>query len=140
MVQQPSPARGVRGIPRPLPVLRPLHRGPHRARRPPLGPQRALDLACGTGIVARRVAPRVAPGGSVAGLDVSPAMLAVARARAAAEGVEVTWDEGNATSLPYGDGAFDLALCQQGLQFFPDQPAALRELHRVPPPPAGGRS
>ena len=53
-------------------------------------------------------------------------------------GVEVTWDEGNATSLPYGDGAFDLALCQQGLQFFPDQPAALRELHRVLAP--GGRA
>jgi SAM-dependent methyltransferase len=96
-----------------------------------------LDLACGTGIVARLVAPRVAPDGSVAGLDVSPAMLAVARVRAAAEGVSVTWDEGSATTLPYEDGAFDLALCQQGLQFFPDQPAALRELYRVLAP--GGR-
>lgn len=107
------------------------------ARAAPQPGERVLDLACGTGIVARLVAPRVAPDGRVTGLDVSPAMLAVARARATPQGASVTWDEGSATTLPYGDGAFDLALCQQGLQFFPDRPVALRELHRVLAP--GGR-
>jgi SAM-dependent methyltransferase len=107
------------------------------ARAAPRPGERVLDLACGTGIVARLVAPRVAPVGTVVGLDVNPAMLAIARGRAAAEGAAVTWDEGSATTLPYGDGAFDLALCQQGLQFFPDQSAALSELHRTLAP--GGR-
>ena len=134
MVQQPSPAEVYEDF---------LVRYQFRpftedllARAAPRPGERVLDLACGTGIVARLVAPRVAPGGSVTGLDVSPAMLAVARARAATEGVASTWDEASATTLPYGDGAFDLALCQQGLQFFPDQPAALRELYRVLAPGA----
>src|SRR5215204_5763566 len=76
------------------------------ARRPG---ERVLDLACTTGGVARRAAAHIAPGGAVTGLDVSPAMLAVARARATVEGVAVTWDEGDAAALPYADGAFDLA-------------------------------
>jgi len=108
------------------------------ARAAPQPGERVLDLACATGGVARLVAPHVAPGGGVTGLDVSPAMLAVARARAAAEGVAVTWCCGDAVALPYADGAFDLAFCQQGLQFFPDKPAALRELRRALAP--GGRA
>ena len=108
------------------------------ARAAPRPGERMLDLACATGGVARLVAARDAPGGVVTGLDLSPAMLAVARARAAAEGVVVAWVRGDAAALPYADGAFDLALCQQGLQFFPDRPAALRELRRVLAP--GGRA
>lgn len=92
---------------------------------------RVLDLACATGIVARAVAPRVGDGGEVVGLDVSPDMLSVARRCATSEGVSVEWLEGPAEELPLPDGAFDLVLCQQGLQFFDDPSAALADAKRV---------
>ena len=90
-----------------------------------------LDVACGTGIVARRAADTVGAGGQVVGLDPSPAMLAVARSVSTAEGMAVEWREGTAEALPFPDGSFHLVLCQQGLQFFPDKPAALAEMCRV---------
>lgn len=90
-----------------------------------------LDLACATGIVARRVAPMVGDAGGVVGLDVSPEMLEVARERAGTEGVAIEWRVGDATELDLPDGAFDLVFCQQGIQFFPDPGAALREARRV---------
>jgi len=93
--------------------------------------ERALDVACGTGIVARTAARRLGSGGSVVGLDLSAPMLAVARSAATAEGVAIEWREGSALQLPLADGAFDVVFCQQGLQFFPDRPAALREMYRV---------
>lgn len=93
--------------------------------------ERVLDLACASGIVARNTAPAVGREGRVVGLDLSPEMLAVARERAAAEGVEVEWRQGDATDLDLPDDAFDLVLCQQGLQFFSDPAASLREAKRV---------
>jgi ubiquinone/menaquinone biosynthesis C-methylase UbiE len=98
---------------------------------------RVLDIACGTGIVARAAARRLGSCGNVIGLDLSAPMLAAARTAAAAEGVTVEWREGSAVKLPLPDGASDIVFCQQGLQFFPDRPAALREMHRVLMP--GGR-
>ncbi len=95
-----------------------------------------LDVACGTGIVARNVAPRVGEQGRVVALDISPDMLAVARALPEPAGAAIEWQEGNAVSLP--DGPFDLVLCQQGLQFFSDRAAAAREMRRVLRP--GGRA
>jgi SAM-dependent methyltransferase len=93
--------------------------------------ERVLDLACGTGIVARRVAARVGAGGQVVGLDLNPAMLAVARSEAQREGVSVEWHEGRLEALPFPEGHFDLVLCQQGLQFVPEKRQALAEMHRV---------
>jgi ubiquinone/menaquinone biosynthesis C-methylase UbiE len=93
--------------------------------------ERALDVACGTGSVARQVAPMVGAQGKVVALDVNQDMLAVARALPAPAGATIEWLEGNALSLDLSDDAFDLVLCQQGLQFFPDRPAALREMRRV---------
>src|SRR2546425_1024714 len=93
--------------------------------------ERVLDIACGTGIVARTAARRVGRRGSVVGLDTSAPMLEAARSAAAREGISVEWREGSAVKLPFLDGAFDLVLCQQGLQFFPDRPMALREMRRV---------
>ncbi len=107
-------------------------------RAAPRPGERALDVACGTGVVARQVAPLVGRAGRVVGLDRSPAMLAVARQLPAPEGALIAWREGDAAALPFADGEFDLALCQQGLQFVPDRAAAARELRRVLAP--GGRA
>jgi ubiquinone/menaquinone biosynthesis C-methylase UbiE len=89
--------------------------------------ERVLDVACGTGIVAREAALRVGPSGRVVGLDLNGSMLA----RARAHGSAVDWHEGNALALPFSDNAFDVVVCQQGLQFFPDTAAALSEARRV---------
>lgn len=93
--------------------------------------ERVLDVACATGIVARRTATMVGEEGTVVGLDLSPEMLAVARERAAAEGVSVEWREGDAEAMAFPDDAFDLILCQQGIQFFDDPTASVAEMRRV---------
>jgi ubiquinone/menaquinone biosynthesis C-methylase UbiE len=98
--------------------------------------ERVLDVACGTGVVARLAAQRVGSGGSVAGLDVNPTMLAVARS-ASSPGASIEWHEASAEAMPFPEAAFDVVLCQMGLQFVPDRPAALREMQRVLLP--GGR-
>lgn len=90
-----------------------------------------LDVACGTGIVARRIAPVVGAEGTVVGLDISPDMLDVARSAAGDAGLEIEWRQGAAEALPFPDGAFDLAVCQFALMFFEDRPAALAEMRRV---------
>ena len=59
--------------------------------------ERLLDVACGTGVVARQAAPRVAPGGRVCGIDLNSAMLDVARA---ASGPEIDWQQGDAAAMP----------------------------------------
>lgn len=105
----------------------------------PRSGERVLDVACGTGVVARLAAQRVGPTGVVVGLDLNPGMLAVAAASEAGPGrAPITWREASATSMPFPDSAFDIVYCQAGLQFFPDRPAALREMHRVLV--AGGRA
>jgi ubiquinone/menaquinone biosynthesis C-methylase UbiE len=92
---------------------------------------RVLDIACGTGIVARRIAGTVGPSGRVTGLDLSAAMIEVARATAEREGRAIDWHTGRAESLPFPDASFDLVTCQQGLQFTVDKPAAVAEMRRV---------
>ena len=89
---------------------------------------RVLDVACGTGIVARVATNRLSGTGHVVGVDVSAPMLAFAR------GVEpgIDWRQGDAGALPLHDAErFDVVLCQHGLQFFPDKPAAAREMRRA---------
>ena len=88
-----------------------------------------LDLACGTGVVARLAAKRVAPE-HVTGVDLNAGMLAVARS-VPNEGAPIRWMEGSALDLPLPSDCVDVVLCQLGLQFFPDQPKALREMRRV---------
>jgi SAM-dependent methyltransferase len=74
------------------------------------------------------------PGGRVAGLDLNAGMLATARACAQQEELEIEWRQGEASELPFADSSFDVVLCQQGLQFVTDKPAALREMRRVAAP------
>ena len=98
-----------------------------------------LDIACGPGTVARRVALRLGPEGRVTGCDLSPAMLEVAGGKAGMEGAApITYCQCPADELDVPDGAFDLVLCQQGLQFFPDRLGALAEMRRALKP--GGRA
>lgn len=92
-----------------------------------------LDIACGTGIVARLARQR-GHAGRLVGIDLNRAMLAVARAKSAT----VEWIEGSALDLPFDAKSFDVVLCQLGLQFFPDRPLALKEMVRVLKP--GGRA
>lgn len=89
--------------------------------------QSVLDVACGTGVVTRHVMDQVGPEGHVVGLDMNTNMLEMARRMAP----EIEWHEGNALDLPFSEQEFDAVVCQQGLQFFPDKPQALREMHRV---------
>jgi SAM-dependent methyltransferase len=89
--------------------------------------QTALDIACGTGVLAREAARRVAPGGKVIGLDRNDGMLTMARRMAP----EIEWREARAESLPFANDSFDAVLSQFGLMFFEDPIAALEEMWRV---------
>jgi ubiquinone/menaquinone biosynthesis C-methylase UbiE len=78
--------------------------------------------------MARVARQRLGETGYVVGVDISPDMLAVARAVEPA----IDWREGNASGLPLRDGEqFDVVVCQQGLQFFPDKPAAAAQMRRA---------
>ncbi len=99
-----------------------------------IGPgQDVLDVACGTGVLAREAARRVRPDGTVIGLDRNDGMLAVARRKAP----EIEWRQGRAEVLPFADGRFDAVVSQFGLMFFEDRVLALTEMWRVLKP--GGR-
>lgn len=100
--------------------------------------RRILDVACGTGIVARNAAALVGSGGRVVGLDTNEGMIRVARKCAIQEGrPKIEWYQNDVCHMPFSNGEFDIVVCQQGLQFFPDRKAALREMARVLVP--GGR-
>lgn len=88
---------------------------------------RVLDIACGTGVLAREAAIHAGETGFVAGLDAGAGMLAVAQQIAPS----IEWQLGTAESLPYEDGSFDAAISQFGLMFFQDRIKALREMLRI---------
>ena len=96
-----------------------------------------LDVACGTGVVARLAARHVGTSGRVTGLDLNPGMLAVARASLPVTEPVVEWREANVEAMPFPDATFDVVICQLGLQYFPNRHVAIREMHRVLAP--GGR-
>ena len=93
----------------------------------PRAEETVLDVACGTGVVARLAAKTRA---KVTGLDLNAGMLAVAHG-VTSEGAPIDWVEGSALDLPFPADRFDIVLCQLGLQFFPDQERALGEMRRV---------
>ena len=91
-----------------------------------------LDIATGPGTVARLAAARVGPKGRVVAIDIAQPMLDIAKGKEPlADAAAIEYLQSPATQLPAEAGAFDAVLCQQGLQFFPDRPAALKEMHRV---------
>jgi len=102
--------------------------------------ERVIDVACGTGIVARIAAAHVGPSGTVVGVDLNPGMLSVARSvalTASQSAAPLKWQKASADKLPFPSASFDVVYCQLGLQFFADRPAAVREMRRALG--AGGR-
>ena len=90
---------------------------------------RALDVAAGTGLVARKIAPSVQ---TVVAIDATPEMLAQGRQQAQTEGlVNITFDQGDAADLPYSDGSFHLVTCRIAMHHFADPKQQLREMVRV---------
>src|SRR5687767_10740152 len=101
-------------------------------RAAPARGARVLDLACGTGVVARAAAAYVGDTGEIVGVDRSEAMLAVAQASGAPSLRSlVSWRCAPAEDLPFADGSFDTIFCQQGVQFFLDLARGARECARV---------
>jgi ubiquinone/menaquinone biosynthesis C-methylase UbiE len=96
--------------------------------RIPAATGRVLEIACGTGRVTAHLRKRLA-GAEIIATDVNEDMLAVARQRLGETGVH--WQAADAQELPFGEGYFDVVVCQFGLMFVPDRPKALLEAYRV---------
>jgi ubiquinone/menaquinone biosynthesis C-methylase UbiE len=109
------------------PLFRPF--GEELLKRANLRPRdRVLDVACGTGLIARLAHEVIGDRARVVGVDASPGMLGIARTAAPT----IDWRQGDAAQLPsVDDQSFDLVTCHQGLQFFADRAAAIREMRRV---------
>lgn len=93
--------------------------------------EHVLDVACGTGIGARLAAHAVGSTGKVAGLDIDPGVIEVARKVTQRPATPMAWHCASALKMPFKDGEFDLCLCLQGVQFFPDRLAGFAEIRRV---------
>jgi ubiquinone/menaquinone biosynthesis C-methylase UbiE len=93
-------------------------------------PDAVLEIAAGTGVVTRALAPKLAPGAGYTVTDLNPAMLDYAASRQPADS-RLKWQPADAMALPFDDGSFDLVCCQFGAMFFPDRIAAYREARRV---------
>ena len=89
-----------------------------------------LEIACGTGIVSRRLLDRLPKGARLVATDLNDAMLAYAASKLGPHGA-IEWKQADATMLPFGDASFDAVVCQFGLMFFPDKQAAVRDAYRV---------
>lgn len=94
-----------------------------------------VDLACGTGLIARSALDHLDNDGRVRAVDADASMLAFAAGRTTDP--RVSWHDADAAKLPFASSSIDAVICNQGLQFFPDRPAVLAEVSRVLRP--GGR-
>ncbi len=108
------------------PVFQPFAKMIAEATAIPIG-AKILDVGCGTGALTRELAVRVGEDGSVTGLDANPGMLAVAQRH----GSGIDWQLGDAASLPFSDGVFDIVASQFALMLFEDREKSLREMWRV---------
>ncbi|MBS9717454.1 class I SAM-dependent methyltransferase [Pseudohalocynthiibacter aestuariivivens] len=92
-----------------------------------------LDIACGTGVLARDALSRVGVAGSVVGVDAAPGMIAAAKELEA----NIDWVLGHAEALALEDASFDCTMSQFGMMFFEDREAAVHEMFRILKP--GGK-
>ena len=100
------------------------------ARLTPHDGMRILEVACGTGIVTRRLVDKLAGRGTIIATDLNEAMFAHARRRLPGRG-DATYRHADATSLPFESRSFDVVVCQFGVMFFSDKAAGAREAFRV---------
>jgi SAM-dependent methyltransferase len=92
-------------------------------------PARILEIAAGTGVVARNLASALPEGVSIVATDLNQPMLDLASAIGTKRPVE--WRQADAMQLPFRDGTFDAVVCQFGVMFFPDKAKAFSEARRV---------
>jgi ubiquinone/menaquinone biosynthesis C-methylase UbiE len=93
-------------------------------------PSAVLEIAAGTGVVTRALAPKLSSGASYTVTDLNQPMLDYAAARQLPDS-RITWRQADATALPFENATFDLVCCQFGAMFFPNRPSAYREAKRV---------
>jgi len=89
-----------------------------------------LEIACGTGILMRRLRDSHTPAVRLGATDLNPGMFAFAQGKFGAN-ENVEWQQADASALSFADGSFDAVVCQFGVMFVPDKEAAMRECHRV---------
>jgi len=89
-----------------------------------------LEVACGTGIVTRKLRDRLPASVRLVATDLNEAMLAYAKHKFQSN-EQVEFKQADAMELPFPDASFDAVVCQFGLMFFPDKDRAMREVHRV---------
>lgn len=97
----------------------------------PKAGEHVLDVACGTGIGARLAAAHVGPTGRAVGIDIDPGVIELARQLSRGGETPMEWHCASALEMPLESDVFDLALCLQGLQFFPDRLKGFAEIRRV---------
>jgi ubiquinone/menaquinone biosynthesis C-methylase UbiE len=99
------------------------------ARLPSGDDLRVLEVACGTGIVTRRLRETLPASATLVATDLNEAMVAYAREAVAAPAID--WRQADAQALPFEDGSFDVLVCQFGFMFLPDKVQGFREARRV---------
>ena len=100
------------------------------AKRLPASPGDVVEIACGTGLLTRRLRERLDPSVRLVATDLSAAMLDYARTKPGASG-NIEWREADAAKLPFRDGEFGVLICGFGFMFVPDKNAAFSEARRV---------
>lgn len=90
-----------------------------------------IDIACGTGALTRVIALKLNGSGRIVGVDLNETMINLAQKNQPVSAHHVEWHAADVCNIPCDDTSFDIGFIQQGLQFFPDKVAALKEVHRV---------
>ncbi|MDH3388288.1 MAG: methyltransferase domain-containing protein [Gammaproteobacteria bacterium] len=98
---------------------------------------RVIDVACGTGIVSRVLEEKYPSLARIVGVDLNQSMIEKARSLTSSGPTRIEWLQTDALDMPFEDHSFSLAICQQGLQYFPEKERTLAEIRRVLEP--GGR-